>query len=138
MKRRKRILIVEDDLQTRLGLQQLLKSIGYDVEGVGDSSEALRLMREEVFDVAIVDIFLCQMGKGSINGLDLIPLLRLFNPKVPVVLVTGQDDERLRLIALKRGATLYLEKPVEPGLLTLIVRQLLAEAPDQDTPLPDP
>ena len=100
MKKQKRILIVEDDLQARLGLQQLMETIGYDAEGAGGWLEALRLMREEVFDLAIVDIFLCQMGKSSTNGLDLIPLLRVFNPRVPVVSVTGQGDEQLRGIAL--------------------------------------
>jgi DNA-binding response OmpR family regulator len=133
MKTRKRILIVEDDLQARIGLQQLMRSIGYDAEGVSDWLEALYLMREELFDLAIVDIFLSRTGKNSLNGLDLIPLLRVFNPKVPVVLVTGQSDEQLRITALKRGATLYLEKPVEPGHLTSVIRRLIAESTDHET-----
>ena len=133
MERQKRILIVEDDLQGRIGLQQLMRSIGYFAEGVSDWLDALRLMREELFDLAIVDIFLSQTGERSLNGVDLIPLLRVFNPKVPVVLVTGQGDEQLRSIALKRGATLYLEKPLEPGYLKSIVRRLLAEASDHET-----
>ncbi len=133
MERQKRILIVEDDLQGRIGLQQLMRSIGYFAEGVSDWLDALRLMREELFDLAIVDIFLSRTGKSSLNGLDLIPLLRVFNPKVPVVVVTGQGDEQLRSIALKRGANLYLEKPVEPRYLTSTVRRLLAEASDHET-----
>ena|SRR3990172_9045275 len=133
MRTRKRILIVEDDLQARIGLQQFMRSMEYDAEGVSDWLEALHLMREELFDLAIVDIFLSRTGKSSLNGLDLIPLLRVFNPTMPVVLVTGQGDEQLRTIALKCGATLYLEKPVEPGHLTSIVRRLLAESTDYET-----
>ena len=133
MKKRKRILIVEDDLQTRLGLEQFMRSVGHDAEGVGDWLEALYRMKENLFDLAIVDIFLSSGEKGSLSGLDLIPLLRLFNPRVPVVLVTGQGDEQLRAAALRRRATCYLEKPVEPGRLTCIVRRLLAEAPNQGT-----
>ena len=138
MRSRKRILIVEDDLQARIGLQQFMRSMGYDAEGVSDWLEALHLMREELFDLAIVDIFLSRTGKNSLNGLDLIPLLRVFNPKLPVVLVTGQSDEQLRTIALKRGATLYLEKPLEPGRLTSIVRRLLAESTEHETAHHDP
>jgi DNA-binding NtrC family response regulator len=137
-KRQKRVLIVEDDLQARLGLQQLIRSIGYDVEGVGDWLEALRLMKEEGFDLAIVDIFLSRVGIRSLDGLDLIPLLRILNPGVPVVVVTGQADEWLRANAYKRGATLYLEKPVEPGRLTQIVHQLLNQVAERDVIPPDP
>ena len=126
-------MIVEDDLQARIGLQQFMRSMGYDADGVSDWLEALHLMREELFDLAIVDIFLSRAGKCSLSGLDLIPLLRVFNPTMPVVLVTGQGDEQLRTIALKRGATLYLEKPVEPRHLTSIVRRLLAESTDYET-----
>ena len=136
MERQKRILIVEDDLQARIGLQQLMRSMGYYAEGASDWLDALHLMREELFDLAIVDIFLSRTGKRSLNGLDLIPLLRIFSPKVPVVLVTGHGDEQLRNIALKRGATLYLEKPVEPRHLTSIVHRLLAEATDSETVQP--
>ncbi len=132
MERPKRILIVEDDFQSRIGLQQLLRSIGYNAEGASGWLEALHLMREKLFDLAIVDIFLSRTGKRSLNGLDLIPLLRVFNPKVPIVLVTGQGDEELRSIALNRGATLYLEKPVHPAYLTSIVHRLLAEATDNE------
>lgn len=110
-----------------------MRSIGYDAEGVSDWLEALYLMREELFDLAIVDIFLSRTGKNSLNGLDLIPLLRVFNPKVPAVLVTGQSDKQLRITALKRGATLYLEKPVEPGHLTSVIRRLIAESTDHET-----
>lgn len=130
MSRRKKILIIEDDLQARLGLQELMRSIGYEAEGVGDWLEALRLVKEEVFDLAIVDVFLSPIGKRSLSGLDLIPLLRVFNPKMAVVLVTGQGDEQLRAAALKHGATLYLEKPLEPRVLTWIVQRLIAEAAD--------
>ncbi len=128
MSRRKKILIIEDDLQARLGLQELMRSVEYEAEGVGDWLEALRLVKEEVFDLVIVDVFLSPIGKRSLSGLDLIPLLRVFNPKAAVILVTGQGDERLRATALKHGATLYLEKPLKPGLLTWIVQRLLAEA----------
>ncbi len=131
--RKKRILIVEDDLQARLGLQQLMWSIGYDAEGAGDWLEALRLIEAKLFDLAIVDVFLSTMGKRSLDGLDLIPLLRVFNPNVPVILVTGQGDEQLQAIAMKQGATLYLEKPLEPGRLTRIVQRLLAEPADEET-----
>lgn len=126
-------MIVEDNLQARLGLEQLMKSIGYDAEAVGDWLDALCLMKEEVFDLAIVDVFLARMGKSSLNGLDLIPLLRIFNPQVPIVLVTGQGDDQLRGLAMKRGATLYLEKPLQPGRLTGIVHHLLAEVPDHES-----
>ena len=130
-RRKKRILIVEDDLQARLGLQHLMSSIGYDAEGASDWLEALCLIEEKLIDLAIVDIFLSPMGRQSFDGLDLIPLLRVFNPNVPVILVTGQGDEQLQAIALKHGATLYLEKPLKPRFLTRVVQRILGEAADE-------
>ncbi len=130
-RRKKRILIVEDDHQARLGLQQLMCSIGYDAEGAGDWLEAVRLIEEKLFDLAIVDAFLSPRERQSIDGLDLIRLLRVFNPNVPVILVTGQGDEQLQATALKHGATLYLEKPLNPRFLTRVVQQLLGKAADE-------
>lgn len=132
MRRQKRILIVEDDLQARLGLQKLMKSIGYDAEGTADWLDALHLMKEERFDLAIIDMILSNRERRSVNGVDLVPLLRILNPKVSIVLVTGQGEEHLRAVAMERGATVFLEKPVEPGRLTRIVQQLLAQATDPE------
>jgi len=132
MNRQKRILIIEDDLQVQLAIQELMRSIGYDAEGVSDWWDALRLMKEEPFDLAIVDIHLSQVGKSSLTGLDLIPLLRTFNPKVRVVVISAYGDQHLRAIGLKRGAAIFLEKPVEPGHLTRTVRRLLDDEIDQE------
>ncbi len=132
MKRQKSILIIEDDLQVQLGIRELMRSVGYDAEGVSDWWEALRLMKEAPFDLAIVDFHLSQVGKRAPTGPDLIPLLRTFNPRVPVVVMSGYGDEQLQAISLNRGATIYLEKPVEPERLTRLVGQLLAGQIDQE------
>jgi len=137
VKRRTRILIVEDDVPSRFGLCELMWSMGCEAVGVGDWWEALRVMKEEPCDLALLDLCLSTGGVASPTGLDLIPLLRVLNHKMPVVLMTGYGDEQLRTLALRRGATLYLEKPVEPGRLTRLVRQLLAGEIDRQSAGPD-
>jgi DNA-binding response OmpR family regulator len=120
-----RVLIVEDDLQSRHGLSTLARSVGYEVVAAGDWGEAVRAIKVAPCDLAIIDIGLTHGGIGSPNGLDLIPLVRLFNPTAPVVVITGYGDEQLRETALRRGASLYLEKPLEPGSLMQLMRQLV-------------
>ena len=129
-KEQKRILVIEDDLQVQLAIRDLMRSVGYDAVGESDWWEALRLMKENPFDLAIVDIHLSRVGTRPLTGLDLIPLLRTLKPRMPVVVMSAYGDQQFRATGLKQGAAIYLEKPVEPVHLMRIVRRLLDDEND--------
>ena len=81
-----RILLVDDDTATRVGLAELLTNAGYDVRAVPTFEEGLRALRSETPDLLIADVRL-----GAFNGLQLL----VSSPRsVPAIIITGFADPR--------------------------------------------
>jgi CheY-like chemotaxis protein len=115
-----KILIVEDDLATRVGLQELLASAGYIAMVAGDFREGRRVLEQECPDLLIVDLRL-----QGFNGLQLLHI----NPRpIPTIVVTGFPDDVLQADARRMGAE-YLLKPVDPAKLLGLVGRLLDREP---------
>ena len=113
-----RVLIVDDDASTRVGLSELLETAGYDTCVVGTLHEGLHALHDYSPDVLIADIRL-----GSFNGLY---LLIVAPQHVPAIIMTGFDDPLLEADAQKHGAE-YVLKPVDPPLLLRLVQRCLSE-----------
>lgn len=119
-----KILIVEDDLATRMGLQELLAGVGYAAVVAADFREGRRALEQDHPDLLIVDLRL-----NGFNGLQLLHI----NPRpIPTIVITGFPDDVLQADARRLGAE-YLIKPVEPLKLLALVGRLLAREPQ----LPD-
>jgi CheY-like chemotaxis protein len=112
-----RILLVDDDPAVAWSLGKYLTRIGLSVVTSGDGEEALQLLQREHFDALVTDI---QMPR--LNGLALIEWVRQHRPDLAVVAITGFGSASVQDVALRRGAVLYLEKPVDPSLLAEILK----------------
>ena len=112
------ILIVDDDLTTRVAVAELLQQSGYETTAVGSFEEAARMLRATPPDLLIADVRL-----GPFNGLQLI----ISSPvPLPAIIITGFADPVLESDARRRGAE-YVLKPVDPSaLLDLVERKLAA------------
>lgn len=115
-----RVLIVDDDRATRMGLAELLDDAGYCTSTVGSFEEAARALRTSPPDLLIADVRL-----GPFNGLQLV----ISSPRpVPSIIITGFADPVLESDARRRGAD-YILKPVDPdALLRLVERKLAARS----------
>lgn len=111
-----RVLIVDDDASTRLGLSELLRTEGYKTYDACSFQEGLQALRAYAPDLLITDIRL-----GSFNGLHL--LIRAPN-HVQVIIMTGFDDPILEREARKYGAE-YVLKPVFPPAFLQLVRRCM-------------
>jgi len=114
-----KILIVEDDLAARVGLQELLASAGYEVIVASDFRDGRRALEQEHPDLLVVDLRL-----QGFNGLQLLHI----NPRpIPTIVVTGYPDDVLQAETRRLGAE-YVVKPLDPmQLLGLIGRMLSHE-----------
>ena len=126
----KKILVVDDDADVRLGYHVLLKANHYDVflavDGVSTISEA----RKHQPDLIILDL-----GLPSGDGFVVLDWLRA-NPYlslIPVVVVSGRDRRANKARALKAGARVFVQKPWDDNELLAIIRQELGEG-DPDIP----
>lgn len=119
-----RILVVEDDLQSRELLRNLLEDAGATVVSVGSVDEALLAIQERIPDVIISDI-----AMPIKSGFDLIKSLRASaqseNRTIPAIALTAFAEEKDRLDALSAGFQAHLAKPIDEALLLKIISDLL-------------
>lgn len=109
------ILAVEDRKDVLLTIVRILEIAGYEVVGTSDPFDALRLARQNVFDLVITDLDMPGMG-----GMQLIRELREDSPGLPAVVVSGYGDPGD--LPTRSG---FLHKPVEADSLLRMVRQSL-------------
>lgn len=109
------ILIVEDDLGIRKALQMNLGIEGYRVLVAEDGEIALRLCRQEMPHMLLVDIMLPRIG-----GIEVIRELRQMDQDIPILVLSAKDQEADKVLALSLGADDYMTKPF--GLAELLAR----------------
>ena len=115
-----RVLIVDDEPGIVHSFSLLLSQDGYEVRSAPSAAAALQLLESWTCDVAFVDIKL-----GSTTGVDLLKLLRISNPLLQVVLITGQPEVETASEAVRLGACNYLAKPIMPHDLLAAARNAL-------------
>ena len=114
------ILIVDDEKSLRDFLIIMLEEDGYQVVTAPDVEKAIKLIRENVFDLIFTDI---RMG-GS-NGIDVLDEARSTLPDTPVVMMTAYASAETAVTAMKKGAYDYISKPFKIEDIQLIIKNAL-------------
>jgi two-component system alkaline phosphatase synthesis response regulator PhoP len=104
----KRILLVEDEAGLVLTLTDRLNSEGYQVETAGDGEAGLEMIRQDHYDLILLDIMLPQK-----NGFDVCRDMRRNGIETPVIMLTARGQVFDKVLGLKLGADDYLTKPFE-------------------------
>ncbi len=101
-----RILIVEDDPQTRGGLRKSLMESGHVVDEAATGDDGFALAREGCFDVVVLD-----RGLPGLHGIALVRQLRHEGVGTPVLMLSGAGKAADRISGLRAGCDDYLAKP---------------------------
>jgi PAS domain S-box-containing protein len=118
-----RVLVVDDEPDTRELVALMLVGRGAEVVAVGSASEALAEMERGRFDVLISDIGMPDMdGYALISKIRLLPKER--GGRIPAVALTAYAGIEDRMRALSAGFQIHIPKPVEPAELTTVVANL--------------
>jgi DNA-binding response OmpR family regulator len=116
-----RALIVDDEERIRYFLAKTLERVGYVVVTVPNGEEALDLLRDTAFDVAIVDL---NLG-GRIDGLKVLEAIRWRWPGLAAVILTAHGSLDSAIAAIREGVDGYLLKPAKPEEVRAAVQQAL-------------
>jgi DNA-binding response OmpR family regulator len=120
----KKILIVEDDHDVRLGYHIRLKANGYDTCFAADSLSSIMEARKHEPDLIILDL-------GLPGGDGFVVLERLKAnanlSAIPVIVVTARDPHSNRERAMRAGAKAFLQKPVDNDELLAVIRKCLGD-----------
>lgn len=104
------ILVVDDDLAIRTSLSLVLKRSGYDVKTVATPAEAIALVRVAAPQLILMDMNF-SLSTDGIEGLTLLKQVRIFQPHVPVILMTAWGSIQLAVEGIKSGAADFITKP---------------------------
>ncbi len=115
-----RALVVDNDAGVRYTLAEILGDAGLQVELAEHGVQALELTRATRFDLVITDLRMSPM-----DGLELLRILRVEQPKLKVILVTAHGSERHAVEAMKLGAYDYFKKPFDLDELMAVVGRAL-------------
>ena len=116
-----RLLLVDDHTIFRQGLKRLLaEQEGFDVVAeASDASDALRRVREEEFDVALLDV-----NMPGRSGLEMLPSFKAERPSLPIVVLSMYPAEQYALRAFQAGAAGYVTKDMDAGDLIDSIRKV--------------
>jgi DNA-binding NtrC family response regulator len=115
----KRILIVDDEENTRLGLTKLLTKEGYEVESAANGNEALDYLDQKKVSLVISDINMPEM-----TGLVFLRELSRKFPSINVIMITAYGGVESYLEAMNLGAYEYLHKPVRLDELRSVMKKI--------------
>ena len=117
----KRILIVDDEENTRIGLSKLLGREGFEVDLAANGTQALEQLRRHRVQLVISDINMPDM-----NGLSFLRELSRKYPSTSVIMITAYGGVESYLEAMNLGALEYLHKPVRLDELRSVMRKVFA------------
>ena len=121
-KQPKRILVVDDEENARIGLSRLLAKEGFLVDSVANGFEALNYLREQEVNLIVTDINMPEM-----NGITFLKELNRSYPCSNVIMITAYGGVESYIEAMNLGAFEYINKPVKIDELKSILKKIFKE-----------
>lgn len=118
------LLIVEDDITLSTMLKTWLGKKGFQVSTTSSSSAAKKLLTEQTYDLVLSDLRLPDQ-----DGLQLLSWLREKNCLTPFIIMTSYAEIQTAVQAIKRGASDYIRKPVQPDELLKKIKEAINAVP---------
>lgn len=103
-----KILVVDDDPVTRSLLSTRLSKEDYDIDTAENGVEAIRMIAQQYYDVILTDL----MMPGGVDGIGVLESAKENNFKTEVILITAHGSIDNAIVAMKKGAVDYLQKPI--------------------------
>lgn len=126
MQTTRRVLLADDDIEVRCGVEDLLSPLGLEVVHAESGPEALAIARERLDQLHLLVLDFHMPG---CNGLDVFTSLRASAVRIPpCIFYSGEATELVRSKALDLGAWAFLRKPVQPSELRSEVLRALRHA----------
>jgi sigma-B regulation protein RsbU (phosphoserine phosphatase) len=123
-----RILVADDQPDVLEALRWLLTGEGYEPQFVSSTDGVMERLKAEPFDLLLMDLNYSRDTTSGREGLELIPRVRVHDPGLPIVVMTGWGSIDTAVEAMRRGARSFVQKPWEDVTLLEILEREVAEA----------
>jgi DNA-binding NtrC family response regulator len=114
------IMIAEDDPTVGESIRLLLKKRGYSIHLASNGKEALQHFRQGSVDLVITDLVMPKM-----DGIELLEAVKKLRPETEVIVISAQGTIEKAVQAMKLGAFDFIEKPINPRVISLVVERAL-------------
>ena len=114
------ILIVDDNVDIRNIIRDLISDQGYKTRVAANYNQALIEIDKKLPDVAILDV---KLDKGDNDGIELLSHIKKKNKDVPVIIISGHANIEMAVTSLKHGAFEFIEKPFDQERLINFVNR---------------
>ena len=114
------ILIVDDNVDIRNILNELISDHGFKTRIAANYNQALNEIDKKLPDVAILDV---KLDKGDNDGIELLSHIKNKNKDVPVIIISGHANIEMAVKSLKHGAFEFIEKPFDQERLMNFVNR---------------
>lgn len=128
---KKRILIIDDDLDMCMLLSRFLTKRGYEADVAHNGAKGIQKFVEGKFDIV-----LCDFRLGDKDGKDVLQKIKEINPQTIVIIITGYSDIKTAVDVIKLGAFDYITKPLIPDEVVSVIEKALSK--DQPQPATPP
>ncbi len=118
MKPAGRVYLVDDEESMRIAMSQWLELADFKVNCFVNASEVL-----DVIDASFDGVLVTDIRMPGIDGLELMKRVLSIDRKIPVVLITAHGDIPMAVMAMRKGAYDFIEKPFEPDILLETIRR---------------
>jgi DNA-binding response OmpR family regulator len=118
-----RLLVVDDDKNTRIYMRAFLEGAGYEVLLATDGKEALEVMDREHVDLVVLDVMMPRM-----NGYDFARTLRSAEENLPILMVSAKQLPRDKHMGFEAGTDDYITKPIDEEEMLFRIKALLRRA----------
>ena len=119
------ILLIEDEADIRAVMAGILGDEGYSVREAATSQEALEIIRQRLPSLVVLDVWL---AGSEMDGLELLEVLKVEYPDLPVVIVSGHGTVETAVSAIRKGAYDYIVKPFKAAKLLVTTQRALEAA----------
>ena len=107
---KKRILVIDDDMDMCALLNRFLTKNGYEVDTANSGVKGIEKFKEQKFDIVLCDF---RLGDKK-DGKDVLKEIKQLDPKTIVLIITGYSDIKTAVDVIKMGAYDYITKPLYP------------------------
>ena len=123
----KKILIVDDEYNTRFATDFVLANAGYKTTTAEDGSEAFNLLKKSLAVNNLFDLVITDMKMPKMTGMELIDEMKKANISIPVLAITGFGDKQTVIELLRSECNDYLDKPFSADDLLASVTRVLTK-----------
>ncbi len=114
------ILIVDDNVDIRTLINELILDAGYKTRVAANYNQALGEIDKKLPDVAILDV---KLDKGDNDGIELLSHIKSKNKDIPVIIISGHANIEMAIKSLQNGAFEFIEKPFDQDRLLNFVKR---------------